>query len=1373
MPAAPRVRTGAMTGLPGTGVSASFVTPCGHTGSMADMGLSLGAAAVKVACKIWLRDHAIAADASVEVADILKAKIADDRDRRKVKRQFDLLEEAVADRILEVLGHEFRGLDEGERSAAVWLVHDSLQRARLTEADLFDADLDPIYLEQQIRRSDRTATRDLTEVGTALYNRVLAECCTDIVELTTALPEYSQAAFAEILRRETKLIDMVRDLLDRVPAREIPTLRVTAEEEFAAAYRAQIVNRLDRLRLFGITQAPQRYPLSVAYVSLNVASRDILDNPQYEDAGQFGKGPHEPARNIRSTVRVERVLSQFTRILIRGEAGSGKTTLLQWLAVRSARYDFEEPLSKWNALVPFFIQLRNYADRQLPEPADFVRQIGRHLADKMPAGWVTELLDKGLAMVLIDGVDELPSDQRGAARRWLVELIEEFPAAHYVVTSRPAAIGEEWLDSDDFLAANLEPMSPADVTSFVRKWHEAVGSEVVDSAESVELSRCEHKMQTALIRGRRLRQLATNPLMCALLCALHRDRRTRLPNDRIEIYDAALEMLLERRDIERGVPGDIPRLSRRRKMYILQALAYWLVRNGWSNGPLDRAAEQVATCLTTMSDVDGEAPVVLQSLLERSGVVREPVTGRVDFIHRTFQDYLAARAIVDGGELGILLQHADNDLWQDVIVLAVGYAGSAVREELLTDLLHLARNAPDDKRARLHIVALACLEAAPQIPVDARAEIEKEATRLLPPATMAQAEAVAKSGEFGLELLMRQPIRKARQAAAAIRAASLVGGDEALRLIAACRHFSAAAVTDELMRAWPRFDPVVYARDILAGKTFQSVSISDPLTLPALRYMNARKLRLVFPDGYGAISDVQFPDNLQSLVMIDRLLTDITVLQACSTLESLTLTETGRLDVTPLRSCPALRHLDLSILFVTKPAALGLLDQLTSLEVSGLSSFEYVRHILPRQGRLSRFGMRQARDLTNRELHHMRAEPCLERLNFLLLGQCEALTSVTGIENWRDTLSGAYIQAPHLRNYQLLGELPRLEFLNIRTVPISDLSFIQGLKKLRVLYIGGTTPIPDLEPLLSLPRLETLFVHGSGIDLTPLRGSVDLQVVVQGYELPPGAELLGRGSRITLRRPRPSELPPGGPRSLEDVDRTGHDQRDGDDRDGRLEGHGQFRPPGQWHHVRRAERGGVGERQVQVVGEGRLPVRWRDVRGGHLRELEIGVLPYAEGAGDGPAAVELPVPQPEHDHVRQPDRAAGDQERAGVLAFCAPDEPAGQPDQRPRVSEADQRRQHQAQRTQRGGLPVDAVRVRHQERHEQDALERGQDPHRAEHRQPSGHDDLQRDRDGRADGGLPARLPVSAALPRGSPRAQVYSLRRVHAGIRHEVLDPV
>jgi hypothetical protein len=1068
---------------------------------MIDVGLSLGTAAVKIACKIWLRDHTVAADASAEVADILSSKIADVRTRRRVQRQFDQLEETVADRILAVLGHEFRGLDDGERAATVLAARATLDRAALTDEDLFESDLDPIYLERHVRVGSRGLTRDLSDAGVALYDRLLTECCTDIVELTTALPEFGPAAFTEILRRETKLIDMIRDLLDRVPAREATGRHWSADAEFAAAYRAHVANRLDRLRLFGVTQATQRYPLSVAYVSLNVRAGNNLSAAGLAGTASFDSGRSDASREeIDGIVRIEGALSRSSRLLVRGEAGSGKTTLLQWLAVRSARYDFGDQLTRWNALVPFFIQLRHYVDRELPEPRDFVKQIGRHLADKAPNSWVTDLMADGLALVLIDGVDELPGRQRIAARRWLRELLEDFPQAKYVVTSRPAAIGRDWLDSDGFLAADIEPMSSSDVSVFISRWHEAACDDVADDSVRANMEISARKLQEALAARRNLRQLATNPLMCALLCALHYDRGAQLPRDRIEVYDAALEMLLERRDSERGVAIEIPALSRRRKMIILQALAYWLVRNGWSDSTRDRATEQVGNCLASMSDINAAVSDVFQVLLERSGILREPMPGQVDFVHRTFQEYLAARAIIDTGDLGVLLEHAHDDSWHEVVVLAVGYAGAATREDLLKGLLALAETAVEGRRNRLHLVALSCLETAPQVSMQPRAEIERQAARLLPPTTMGQAEAVARSGEFGIELLRNKPVKTARQAAATIRAASLIGGDQALSIISECARHRSNSVTAELFRAWGRFDSEEFAREVLAHTRFDLPAINDPARIPALRYLDPSSLSLFFDLGYGDISGIAGLANLTYLSVRDPLLRDLRPLQQCPNLESLELWETGTIDLTELVGCAKLTKLDFDYSSLIDPFALRSLVQLDNIQASGVNSFAPLRDAIPDNSALRRFGLWEASDMET--LSELCADPRLGGLGFLLLGRCHKLQSISGIETWASTMTGIYLHASRLQDYEIIGQLTRLDFANISAVPITDLSFIRNLRELAILHLGGTSPLPPLDALAELTNLNYLFLHGKDdVDLTPLAGKNDLRVRVANSHL--------------------------------------------------------------------------------------------------------------------------------------------------------------------------------------------------------------------------------------------------------------------------------
>ncbi|WP_411128260.1 hypothetical protein [Streptomyces sp. x-19] len=63
--------------------------------------------------------------------------------------------------------------------------------------------------------------------------------------------------------------------------------------------------------------------------------------------------------------------------------------------------------------------------------------------------------------------------------------------------------------------------------------------------------------------------------------ALHRDRRGHLPHGRRELYDAALGMLLSRRDREPDMRGpDGVELADEPQIQLRQRLAYWLIRNG-------------------------------------------------------------------------------------------------------------------------------------------------------------------------------------------------------------------------------------------------------------------------------------------------------------------------------------------------------------------------------------------------------------------------------------------------------------------------------------------------------------------------------------------------------------------------------------------------------------------------------------------------------------------------------------------------------------------------------------------------------------------------------------------------------------------------
>jgi hypothetical protein len=452
--------------------------------------ISLGAAVVKSACRVWLGDRQFAGDMTSGLVDLFAGRVSSRFDQRKIERFFDDCTDIVAKRLVTLLDTEFGGVPSFEREAAVLAVRDTFAAASLSDESLFHADLDVRLVERQLRPAARAVLRNalLSEGGEEIFWLVLRECCAYLVEVVTTLPKFSSGALTELLRRETAVLDTLSRVLDRLPERR-------GVDDFAADYRRAVVNKLDRMELLGVTlaDANRRYPLSIAYIDLTMLKRVsrgdgllmIRGGPDAGDPGAAG-------------LRPESVLSRTRRALVIGNAGSGKTTLLRWLAVRSALADFGGSLAGWNDTVPFFIPLRQHVNRSLPDPEEFPLSVGRNVADEMPDGWVHGLLRSGRALVLLDGVDEMPEGRREHMRSWLDGLISDFPEARYVVTTRPTAISNGWLEGLGFAAAELQPMSGTDVKEFVRQWHTAMAAEIVDDDEAAELAGYEQSLLTAL-----------------------------------------------------------------------------------------------------------------------------------------------------------------------------------------------------------------------------------------------------------------------------------------------------------------------------------------------------------------------------------------------------------------------------------------------------------------------------------------------------------------------------------------------------------------------------------------------------------------------------------------------------------------------------------------------------------------------------------------------------------------------------------------------------------------------------------------------------------------------------------------------------------
>ena len=145
-------------------------------------------------------------------------------------------------------------------------------------------------------------------------------------------------------------------------------------------------------------------------------------------------------------------------------------------------------------------------------------------------------------------------------------MLENFKDTRFIISSRPFAIREGWIESRTFEDAELQPMDLPDILRFVEQWHAAVREELRNAEEKEDTDRLGLKLSEVIKKNKSIRELATNPLLCAAICALFRERHQQLPSDRIELYEACCQMLLERRDREQQLlveERDYPALSYR------------------------------------------------------------------------------------------------------------------------------------------------------------------------------------------------------------------------------------------------------------------------------------------------------------------------------------------------------------------------------------------------------------------------------------------------------------------------------------------------------------------------------------------------------------------------------------------------------------------------------------------------------------------------------------------------------------------------------------------------------------------------------------------------------------------------------------------
>ncbi|MCF1594252.1 NACHT domain-containing protein [Streptomyces muensis] len=611
------------------------------------------------------------------------------------------------------------------------------------------------------------------------------------------------------------------------------------DERFEARYAKDLAAQYRRTEIFGIEElgrTESRWDLDTAYLSLEAETAAGLDD-------------RKEAKY--SAQRIDSLLRERPRALLRGQAGAGKTTLVWWLAAHAANGTLDNNLWKLNGMVPFVIPMREVYARggRFPAVAELL-SAGRVISDDAPPGWAGRVLEAGRALLLVDGLDEVPPEEREKARRWLSDLLARYPDTRCLATVRPDAVEKDWLRAEGFAELRLLPMSDEDVQSFVSAWHETARLEseyVYDTRrcgdEKELLFALEQDLAHQLEQNTALRDLARTPLLCAVICALHRRRRGLLPTTRWSLYRAALAMLLGGRDAARGVsrPDDIS-LDSDEQHALLQRLAIWLVRTEQQQLTHAQATQQLDLATRDMPQIRAQATPdrALRYLIERSGLLQERTHDAIQFIHRTFQDFLAAKEFHESGYVLELLNHAGEEAWRDVIVLAAGHATRTDAQVLIERLVQYG----DVVQGRaekwyLHVLAAQCASSLLSLDAALMEVVRGRVRALMPPVTPSEADDVGSLGAWVVDLLPGPEGDDVSGVLGTIHALTKIRTAEARRKLKLFALSPLPGTKFEIAIGWVQQPAEQYAREVLAGSGIDRLFVLNSSQLAQLPYLDS------------------------------------------------------------------------------------------------------------------------------------------------------------------------------------------------------------------------------------------------------------------------------------------------------------------------------------------------------------------------------------------------------------------------------------------------------------------------------------------------------------------------------------------------------
>ncbi|MEM9908604.1 MAG: NACHT domain-containing protein [Cyanobacteria bacterium P01_D01_bin.44] len=361
-------------------------------------------------------------------------------------------------------------------------------------------------------------------------------------------------------------------------------------------------------------------------------------------------------------------------LMVLGGPGAGKSTFLRKTgleALKSCHYmktSYEHlkfPDFYKHLCIPVFIELKRLDTVEIDLEA-FIATEFATCGFPDAQRFTRRALDQGRLLILLDGLDEVPSDNLNEAISTIQDFVDRYDKNRFIVSCRTAAYRSGFKRFRDVAMSDFDNEQ---IRQFLANWF---GSEH-DKAQKTAKN-CWTLLQKP--ENSAAKELAHTPLLLTFLCLVYNRAQT-FPDNRSLLYGKALRILLEEWASEKRILRTeiYEGLSTELEEVLLSEIAYQNFKVNqlfFSRRALVESVKGfLASNLNAPKHLDGEA--VVDAIEVQQGILVERAENAYSFSHLTLQEYLAAQYVLDHGLWEELIQqHLLDNRWREVFLLIPG-----------------------------------------------------------------------------------------------------------------------------------------------------------------------------------------------------------------------------------------------------------------------------------------------------------------------------------------------------------------------------------------------------------------------------------------------------------------------------------------------------------------------------------------------------------------------------------------------------------------------------------------------------------------------------------------------------------------------------